>query len=55
MLSDGEHIQTDLFCLLANFDDILLALVLADGLARDRVGGDIADAKDTELHDICPF
>ena len=55
VLPDGNHIQTDFFCLLGDFDDVLLTFVFADGLARNRVGRDVANAKDTELHDFCPF
>ena len=51
VLTGGEDVEADFFCLLGDLDGVLDPLVLADGGAVGGVGGDIADGEDSEFHD----
>ena len=51
VLTDGVEVEADLFGLLGDRDGRLDALVLAGGVTRRRVGGDVAHREDADLHD----
>ena len=50
VLAEGEDVEADLLGLLRDAQDGLETLGLGGGEARRRVGGDVADREDTELH-----
>ena len=50
MLAGGEDVETDLLGLERDLDHDPDPLFLGDGLARGRIGRDVADGEDSELH-----
>src|SRR5690606_32857028 len=50
MLSDPEHVKTDLLGFAGDLDHGVDPFRLAGCLARDRIPGDITDPEYTELH-----
>jgi len=50
VLADGDDVEPDLLGLLRDRDGRLDALVLGGRATGGRVGGDVADAEDAELH-----
>ena len=50
MLAGREHVEPDLLGLEGEGDHLLDPLVLGDRVAGGRVGGDVPDAEDSELH-----